>query len=548
MYSRPWLDRYDPGVPHHLDYSGRPLHSLLDDAAERYPDRAAVAFAGASWSYAELKEKAGRGAAGLRKLGVRPGDRVGIMLPNLPQTLAAFWAVLKAGAVAVMVNPLYGEYELTHQLNDAGLQTLIVLDLALPKVWPLREKLPVRRYVVCRLQDNLPWPKRLAYRVKNWRKGPKLPQHSMVVEWPQMAASGGEFQHPDLRGRDVALLQYTGGTTGQAKGCMLTHDNLMANAAQCAAILHAIGTCHERFLGIMPFFHIYGMTVGLLFPTAIGATILPLPRFVPSDTLSAIEGLKPTIFPGAPTLYLTLMRQKRFAAMDTSSLRFCISGSSPMPKAALVEFERQSGATILEGYGLTEAGPVTHLNPIAGERRVGSIGMPFPDTDAKVVELDGNGTEVPPGQRGELWVKGPQVMAGYWNRPEATAAVLPDGWLQTGDVAVMDQDGYFAIVDRQKDLIITSGYNVYPREVEEVLYTHPKVAEVACVGAPHPTRGEVVRAYVVPVEGQVPTRAELAAFCRAQLADYKVPRQVELVKELPKSALGKVLRRKLQEK
>lgn len=548
MIDRPWLSSYDADVPTPLSYADEPLFALLDRAAAEHPDREAVSFQGRGLSYAELHRLAERGAAGLLAMGVKPGDHVGIMLPNLPQFIIAYWAVLKAGCVGVPVNPAYNEHELNHQLNDAGIKTLIVLDLVLDKVWALKDRVPVERYVVCGIEHGLSWLKGKLYKLKMWRAG-KLPtvlDDQRIHGWQELLAPRRGYSHAGVKGSDLALLLYTGGTTGLAKGCMLTHANLGANITQILAILYVFVHGEQRFLSLTPFFHSYGLTVSLHLPTALAATVLPLPRFVPAETLKTIERLKPTIFPGAPSVYIALMHQKSIGTTDMSSLRYCVSGSAPMPEDSLARFKDIFSAELLEGYGLTEASPVTHLNPVKNCRKLGSIGLPFPDTDAKVVEIDNPDVEVQPGQCGELLIRGPQVMAGYWNQPEETAAVLQNGWLRTGDMAVMDDDGYFFIVGRQKDLIITAGFNVYPREVDEVLHTHPKVREAACIGVPHSTRGEIVKAFVVPVDGASLDKAEVVAFCRSKLAHYKVPREVEIVPELPKSVLGKVLRRELR--
>jgi long-chain acyl-CoA synthetase len=545
----PWLTHYDAGVPARLNLPEEPLTALLDRAASEHPERLAVAFRNWKASYESLRQRAGRFAAGLRAMGVAKGDRVAIMLPNLPQTLIAYWGTLYAGATVVFVNPLYMEKELSHILEDSGAKILVVLDLLWARHRNLLSRLPMGRVLVTRVSGGLGFPLNLLYRLKAWREG-KLPDRGLdgerVLAFKDAFAKAPYFETAMDPSRDLAAIQYTGGTTGMPKGAMLTHMNLSANARQAKAILHAIGAAPEVFLGLLPFFHIYGLTVNVNFATANAATVVPVPRFDPLETLKAIHRHKPTIFPGSPSVYMALMRVKEIARYDLTSVRYCLSGSAPMPLETMRAFERLTGATILEGYGLTEASPVTHINPLTGRHKPGSIGLPFPDTMARIVSTQ-TGEPVAPGQPGELAIKGPQVMAGYLNRPEETASTLKDGWLRTGDVAVMDEEGYFFIVDRLKDLIISGGYNIYPREIEEVLHEHPKVAEAAVIGVPHVTRGEVVKAFVAPKEGVAVTREEIMAFCREKLASYKTPKHVEIRAELPKTFVGKVLKRALRD-
>ncbi|MGE4299362.1 MAG: long-chain fatty acid--CoA ligase [Desulfovibrionaceae bacterium] len=527
------------------------LHALLDRAAEEYPGRTAIIFRNWKMSYAALRARAEAMAAALRRLGLKRGERVSVMLPNLPQTIITFWAILKAGGVVVMTNPLYMESELTHQLGDADCRIMVTLDHLWPRIAPLRNRLPVEKFIITRVSDCLGFPLNLLYRFKAQRDG--LPRdvpldNRTVLAWKELARGRERVNEPvaDPLG-ELALLQYTGGTTGVSKGVMLTHANMVANVRQCHAMLHDLGRRPEVFLGLPPYFHVYGLTVCLLLGTAVAATMLPFPRYVPQDLLDAIEKLRPTIFPGAPSVYISLMQQKGIADRDLSSLTYCVSGSAPMPVEILRRFEEKTGAIIAEGYGLTEASPVTHLNPLHGERKVGGIGLPLPGTEARIVDMEVGSIPLPPGKVGELVIRGPQVMRGYWNRPDETAGALRNGWLYTGDIAVMDEQGYFTIVDRKKDMVIIGGYNVYPREIDEVLHTHPKVLEAVCVGMSHPTRGESLKAFVVVKPGEELTRPEVIAWCRQKLANYKVPRQVEFRDDLPKSIVGKVLRRALKE-
>ncbi len=549
---RPWYASYDPEVPRHVSYEEMPLFGFLDRAAEKHPRRTAIVFRNWKVTYGQLRAMAEKMAANLRDQGVSPGDRVSVMLPNIPQAIISFWAVLKAGAVVVMTNPLYMEKELVHQIADSGSRYMIVLDHLWPKIESLRERLNIRKYFVTSIADCLAFPLGTLYRFKAKRDGMNLSapyDGQTVLPWRTLLKGRKRCSiAPSHPREDLALLQYTGGTTGVSKGVMLTHYNMTVNVQQCHSMLHELGSAKqpEILLGLLPYFHVYGLTVCLGFATAISATLIPFPRYVPKDVLEAIHKLKPTIFPGAPSIYLSLMQQKNIKDYNLSSINYCVSGSAPMPLEGMRRFTEMTQATIIEGYGLTEASPVTHLNPLHGEKRPGSIGLPFPDTDVRIVDMELGTVELPAGKIGELIIKGPQVMKGYWNRPDETASTLRNGWLYTGDIATMDQDGYFTIVDRKKDMIICGGYNVYPREVDEVLLEHPMIKEAVAVGIPHHARGEILKAYVVPEDGQKIEKSEVIAFCRQKLANYKVPKQVEFRDTLPKSIVGKVLRRELR--
>jgi long-chain acyl-CoA synthetase len=547
---RPWLENYDREVSPTLRYEEIPVYEYLDRIAQQYPKRKAIVFNNWKINYSNLKELTQTFAANLRAFGLSPGDRVAIMLPNLPQTIIAYWGVLRAGGAVVMTNPLYMEKEMIHHFTDSQARFLITLDLLWPKISALMPRLPLQRVFITRIPDCLRFPLSLLYSLKMRRekKVPEVPfDGEKVIPWKRLVKKGEVFikYNPNPR-QDLAALQYTGGTTGVSKGVMLTHYNLAANVRQAVAILHEVGP-ENTVLGLLPYFHIYGLTVCVNFATAIGATLAPYPRFVPGEVLKAIQKLKPTIFPCAPAVFMSLLQQKDIDGFDLSSINYCISGSAPMPVEIIEKFKKMTGAEIIEGYGLTEASPITHLNPLRGKRKYGSIGMPFPDTDSAVVDMELGTVRLPPGKIGELIVKGPQVMKGYWNRPDETAGALRNNWLYTGDIAYMDEEGYFYIVDRKKDLIITAGYNVYPREIDEVLHEHPKIKEAVSVGIPSDTRGEVIKAYVVPKDGVELSKAEVISFCRERLAGFKVPKKVEFRKDLPKTIVGKVLRRALRE-
>ncbi|WP_243029222.1 long-chain-fatty-acid--CoA ligase [Thermus albus] len=538
----PWYTHYDPGVPKEAP---RPwlLTELLKENARRYPQKVALEFLGRSLSYRGLWQEVEAFAKGLQEAGLKPGDRVAIMLPNSPQFVIAFYGTLLAGGVAVNTNPMYTPRELRHQLLDSGAKALVILDLLLPRYQEVKAEAPVEILVRTGIQDYLPFPKNLLYPLALKRKG-QAPKDLEGIPW-RAFLKPGQPQPVPLDLDDLALLQYTGGTTGVAKGAMLTHRNLSSNALQVRSWIPDFQEGKEVVLGAIPFFHVYGMTVAMNLALLGAAKLVLLPRPEIKPIVEAIEKHRVTLFPGVPTLYVAFNNFPGIEGRNLKSVRACISGSAPLPVEVAERFERLTGAKLVEGYGLTEASPVTHCNPLHGPRKLGSVGLPFPGVEAKVVDEEGH--ELPLGEVGELIVKGPNIMKGYWNRPEETQKALKDGWLFTGDLAKMDQDGYFYIVDRKKDMIIAGGYNIYPREVEEVLYTHPAVQEAAVVGVPDPYRGETVAAFLVLKEeyrGKV-TEKDLEAFCRENLAAYKVPRIIQFRDSLPKTSVGKILKREL---
>ncbi len=551
--SHPWLDSYAADVPHTLPaYSGS-LSAFLDKAAQSYPQRKAIMFHNSSLTYAELQKKSEILAAFLRHRGIQEGDRVAIMLPNLPQTVIAFWAVMKAGATAVMTNPLYMEKELLFHFNDANVKLLITLDLLWNKIAPLRKQLPIQSFLITSISDALTFPLNLLYRFKQHRQ--KATRISLPVNdsafflWQQVSRTQKRYTCPtDSPPSHSAVIQYTGGTTGHPKGVCLSHANLGSNCLQTLAAVQVDGSIQHSFVALLPFFHVYGLTVNLLIPVILAATTLPVPRYVPQDILKIITKRKPTFFPGTPAVYSSLLQQKNLAAHDLKSIRICISGSAPLPRTVFSEFQHITGASIVEGFGLTEASPITHLTPLdTQKRREGSIGLPLPGTEACIMDQE-TGTQIlPPNKEGELVIRGAQVMEGYLNNPEETAATLRDGWLYTGDIARMDTDGFFYIVDRKKDVALVGGYNVYPREVEEVILEHPDVLEACVVAISHPLRGESIKAFVVLKNGKISEKGSLITWCRSKLASYKVPREIEFRDALPKSLLGKVLRRELRD-
>lgn len=556
--ARPWLRHYPKEIAHSINYPNHSIVQFLLNAVNHYPNHTAVHFMGKKMTYRELHTDAIRLANGLISLGVAKGERIAIMLPNCPQAVVAYYGVLLAGAVVVQTNPMYVERELEHQLSDSGAVAIITVDLLYARLSRVRGNQPeagplpqLKHAIITSIKDGLPFPKNILYPIKQRKDGFRadIPYGSFgVVAYKRLIAMKHQsIELPELaEGSELAALQYTGGTTGTPKGVMLTHRNLVANTLQISAWCYKAEDGKERFLAAMPLFHVFGLTVLMNMSVLRAGMLILLPRFEPETVLQTISQLHPTIFPGAPTMYVALINHKAAAKANLSSINVCVSGSAGLPLEVQEQFESLTGGRLIEGYGLTEASPVTHANPLWGTRKIGTIGVPFPDTDAAVID-PATGEQLPVGELGELVVRGPQVMKGYWNKPEETAKVLRDGWLSTGDLATMDEDGYFTIMDRIKDIIIAGGFNIYPREVEEVLFEHPAVREAAVVGVKDAYRGETVKAFIVLKEGWQVSRSQLDRWCRERLAAYKVPHHYTFRETLPKSMIGKVLRRKLLE-
>jgi len=549
--TKPWLRHYPSEVAPTFEYPKLNLARLLVQSAKKFPERPAIYFMGKKMTYKQLLEASYRFANALTALGVSRGERVAIMMPNCPSAIIAYFGTLMIGGIVVQTSPLYMERELVHQLSDSGARVIVTLDLLFTRVQKAREKTPSLQHIlVSSIRDYLPFPKNVLYPIKMKKDGVDLSvtPGEDVHSFKKLlhAASASPICVDVDAEQDLALLQYTGGTTGISKGVMLTHYNVVANTYQTSNWCYEVRLGEERFLGAIPCFHVFGLTVLLNQSVFRAGMLILIPKFDVNLILDTINDLKPTIFPGAPTMYVALINHKRIQDYNISSINVCVSGSAPLPLEVQERFEALTGGRIVEGYGLTEASPVTHANLIWGYRKIGTIGIPFPDTDAKVVNSE-TGEEMPLGEIGELIVKGPQVMRGYWNRERETAVTLRDGWLYTGDMARMDEDGFFAIVDRKKDLIIAGGYNIYPREVEEILFEHPAIMEAVVIGVPDEYRGETVKAFVVLKPGMTLTERELELWCRERLAAFKVPRKVEFRETLPKTLVGKVLRRQLLE-
>jgi long-chain acyl-CoA synthetase len=548
---KPWFKSWPEGVPQHIDYPVVPLFEMLRKTAEKYSNHTALVYFDKEITYKELDVASDKFATALSALGVNKGDKVAIFLPNMPQFIIAYYGAIKIGAVATAISPLYREREVKHQLKDSEAETLVVLDALYPIVEKVWEKTKLKRVIVTSLKEYMPSATAFFGSLLK-----RIPTHKVErkegVYFFQELLRKHEAKPPTVEidpKEDLAALQYTGGTTGTSKGAMLTHLNLISNALMCAEWLQ--GTeAGETFLAVLPLFHIYGMTTGMNAPIYMAGKTVLLPRFEAVSTLHAIQKQKVTVFCGAPTMYAMLLAHPDVGKYNLKSVRFCISGSAPLPPEVQKKFMEVTGGVLVEGYGLTESSPVTHCNPLDRSLKtvkVGSIGLPWPDTEAKIMDMETGDTELPTGETGEVVVKGPQVMKGYWKMPEETASVLRNGWLYTGDIGRMDEDGYFYITDRKKDLIKYKGYSVYPREIEDVLYEHPAVKLCGVIGKPDPVAGEIPKAFIVLKEGQTVTAEEIKEFVNSKVAPYKAIREVEFRSELPMTMVGKVLRRVLQE-
>ncbi len=557
---KPWQAFYEPTVPRTITYPHIPLHQMLEDSARKYADQPAIKLVlrylgpvtlGANLTYRQLLDQVNRFAAALHALGVRKGDRVALMLPNLPQMVIAFYGALKLGAIVVNTNPTYTSREIEQQFADAGAETVVLLSSLYGKLQAIQARTAVKRVIIADVPDYVPMPWKALVKSSVRKQGQMVDvaEGEGIYSFRKLLDAHPEAPpQVDIASDEVALFQYTGGTTGVPKAAMLTHYNAVANTIQIRQWLHVVEDGKDRVLGAIPFFHVYGMTVAMSLAVYAGAQLLivPNPRHIDS-VIEVIDRERASIFPGVPTMYIGVIHHPKVKDYDLKSVKACISGAAPLPMDVQLQFGEITGGRLVEGYGLTEAAPVTHCNPITGERRAGSIGLPLPDVEAKIVDYE-TFADKPVGEEGELWVRGPQVMKGYWQRDDETAkTVTADGWLRTGDIARMDADGYFYIVDRLKDIIIASGFNIVPREVEEVLFEHPKVQEAVVAGVPDARRGETVKAYIVLKPGETATVDEIVAFCKERLAPYKVPRQVEFRSELPKTMVGKFLRRVLVE-
>jgi long-chain acyl-CoA synthetase len=557
MSNKPWLAHYDKGVPQTIDYPKAPLFHFLEEAARKYPDRACTIFKGAVISYKEMNALTDAMAAALVEMGVKKGDRVGIFMPNTPQFVIAYYGILKAGGVVVAVNPTYPVDEIIFPVKDANIEVMFTLSRFYGKLVEARTKSCLKKIIVSNIKEALPPVLRLLFTLaKEKKEGDRLAGLENGDVWMQDLLknhAGAPRPNVEVTPDDTALFQYSGGTTGVPKGAVAMHRNVVANTLQIKLWMPALVPGEEVVLMGIPLFHVYGMVAGMNFAMANGASMVMVPNARDlKDVLDNISKYKATIFPGVPLLYNGINNHPDVKAgkYNLSSIKACISGSAPLMRETKEKFEALTGGKVFEGYGLSEAPTATHCNPLNGENKTGSIGMPLPDVEVKLISLDDGETELPQGEIGEIVIHGPQVMKGYHNMPTETAnslRQLKDGktWLFTGDIARMDEDGYFYIVDRKKELIKPGGFQVWPREVEEAIMSHPKVLEVGVGGIPDPQRGETVKAWIVLKPGEALSEADLKAHCKEHLAPYKVPTHYEFRTELPKTTVGKILRREL---
>ena len=549
--SKPWVKFYEPGVPEMVEIPTHTLHQSLSMAAEKFPNNTAIIFFDHKMTYRELDAAATRFAAALQGLGVKKGDRVMIYMPNTPQFVIAFYGILRAGAIAVPTNPQYVPRELAYQATDSGSETIVALTMNWKTIREARAQTPLKRVILANIKEYFPPILKLLFTLAKEKKEghkPDVRGEPGVYDFQTLLKQAGAFKPVEVKQEEVAVLGYTGGTTGVSKGAMLTHRNLVAQATITLSWFVAREPGKDVFMGALPLFHSFGMTCVMNTGVHEGAAmiLIPNPRDLPS-VLQAAHKHRPTIFSGVPTMYAAINNYKDLKKFDLTSIKSCTSGAAPLPEEVQNTFERITGGKLVEGYGLTETCSPTHVNPMSGTRKIGTIGVPLPNTLSKIVDPV-TGADLPVGQVGEIAIKSPQVMLGYWNKPDETAKVmLPDGYFLTGDLGTMDQDGFFRVVDRKKDMFLVGGFNVYPREIEEVLYQHPKVLEAAVVGIPDIQRGDNVKAYIVLKPGETATAEEILDFCRQNLTRYKVPREVEFRDALPKTMVGKILRRTLRD-
>jgi long-chain acyl-CoA synthetase len=548
--ARPWFRVYPAGISWDMDVPPDTLVRMLDEAVATFGPRPCLEFLGRRWTYAQVGELVNRAAEGFRRLGVTHGARIGLCLPNSPYFVIAYFGSLKAGATVVNFNPLYVEEELAAQAADSGARIMVTIDLEpiFSRVRGLLDRGTVERVIACRFHRALPKLKAAAFRVAKRKMLTRVPDDDRrVVSFETLVSVPPITNPPDVRPGNLAVLQYTGGTTGTPKGVMLTHANLTANMRQVHAWFPSCRMGQERLLAVLPLFHVFAMTTAMNAALGWGAEIVLLPRFEIRQLLVTLRRCRPTVFPGVPTLYKAIL-DRGAKPSDLASVRVCISGGASLPLEVKRAFEAASGCTLVEGYGLTEAAPVCFCNPVEGDNRAGTIGLPLPGIEADIRSLEDPSQSCPIGERGELVVRGPNVMRGYWQRPKETASALtPDGWLRTGDVGIMDMDGYVTLVDRIKDLIICSGFNVYPRAIEEAIYRHPGVGAVTVLGMPDAYRGESVAAFVQPKPGAHLTEAELRLFLADKLSPIEMPRLIELRDNLPRTAVGKLSRKELRD-
>jgi len=547
-FERSWHKSYAPGVPAEVDIEKVTMPEVLTKIAKKYPDRTAFIYMGTKITFRELERLVNRFTRAVLDLGVRPGDKVAMLLPNIPQIVIADYATYRVGAVTAMNNPLYTESELEHQLNDSDATVLVTLDLLLPRALKLMDKTKIKTIITCHINDYLPFPvKQLFPFVKKGMYRKVEPQEG-VYQFMDLIKEYSDDPVENLaRWDDVAALIYTGGTTGVSKGAMLTHANISGIMQQFNAWFPDLKDTEQSLMGIYPIFHSAGYSVSQNMTIMNGWSCILVPKPEPNAIIEMLRKFKPTFLPGVPTIYSGLLRDKRFREMDLSFVKGYFGGAAPLPEDTLNQLKELHGAIIYDVFGATENVAFATMTPWGGTVKRGTVGLPLPNTDLKIVDVETGTQELPVGEDGEICIKGPQIMKGYYKRPEETSATIRDGWFYMGDIGHLDEDGYLTISDRKKDLIVASGFNIYPNEIDGILFSHPKILEACCIGIPDEYRGETVKAYIMVKPGETLTKEEVISYCREKLAAYKVPKEIEFIDELPKSAIGKILRRELRE-
>ncbi len=548
MTDHSWLKSYPEGVDWNLPIPAKPLFTLLDDAVARFPQRPCIDFLGRIYTYGELDVLVDRAASGFQGLDVEKGTKVGLFLPNCPQFVICYYAILKAGGTVVNYSPLYSEPELLQQIEDSQTDIMVTLNLTAlyPKAQAMLEQSRLKLLVVGTMSEVLPFPKNWLFPLVKRRDVVRAPNDASHVPFEELLNNEGGHEPATIDPEnDVAVLQYTGGTTGVPKGAMLTHANIFINTIQCGVWFPALEPGAERVMGVLPFFHVFAMTAVMNMSIHLGAVIIMHPRFELDAVLKDINKKRPTVFDGVPTMFGAINTHPKLQDFDLKSIKACISGGAPLPIEVKQRFEEQSGCKLVEGYGLTECSPVATCNPFSDDAKAGSIGLPMPGTVIEIVDRDDPGKVLPQGETGEICVSGPQVMAGYWRNEAATRDVIVDGRLRTGDVGYTDEDGYTFIIDRIKDLILVSGFNVYPRHVEDGIYQHPAVEEVTVIGVPDEYQGQSVKAFVKLREGQALGEEELRTFLQDRLGRHEVPKHIEFRDTLPKTMIGKLSKKEL---
>jgi len=543
-----WHKSYAPGVPYEVDIEKVTMAEVLSRTAKKYPDKTAFIYMGKKISYREFERPVNLFARSLVDLGVKKGDKVGFVLPNLPQLVIAIHAAYKLGAVTVMNNPLYTELELQNQLNDSDCKLVIILDLLLPRILKIRANTQIEKIVTCHINDYLPFPVKQLFPFVKKAMYRKIESQKYIYEFMDLIK-----KYPDSpvdntsEWDDLAALIYTGGTTGVSKGAMLTHANISSVLQQWKAWFPTLKDGEEVVMGIYPIFHSAGYSVSMNMSIFSGWTNILIPRPEPKGIIDALKRYRPSFLPGVPTIYQGLLKEERFRRMDLSFVKGFFAGAAPLPEDTLDQLKQLHGAVIYDVYGATENTAFAVASPFGGRIKRGTVGLPLPNTDIKIMDEETGKIELKTGDTGEICIKGPQVMKGYYKKPEETSKTLKDGWFYTGDIGYIDEDGYISIVDRKKDIIISSGYNIYPIEIDNVLFAHPKILEACIIGVPDEYRGETVKAYIVPKPGESVDEQEIMQFCKQRLAAYKVPKIIEFIDSLPKSAVGKILRRELRD-